>query len=103
MTPGTDGADPGSRTLSGGAGESRTAVVSVAQLAWQEPGERQRERTAAIAAAALRSGSDVVVLPELAVPGYTTERAVLERFAEPLLQSRLFLGGTSGRSRTADM
>jgi N-carbamoylputrescine amidase len=84
MTHGTGGADPGSRMRGRGAGESRTAVVSVAQLAWQEPGERQHERTAAIAAAALRSGSDVVVLPELAVPGYTTERAVLARFAEPL-------------------
>jgi predicted amidohydrolase len=51
---------------------------------WQEPGEGQHERTAAIAAAALRAGSDVVVLPELAIPGYTTERAVLQRFGEPL-------------------
>jgi N-carbamoylputrescine amidase len=75
---------PSSRTLRQGAAGSRTAVVSVAQLAWQEPGSGQRERAAAIAAAALRSGSDVVVLPELAVPGYTTEREVLERFAEPL-------------------
>jgi N-carbamoylputrescine amidase len=63
---------------------ARTAVISAAQLAWQEPGEGQRDRTAAVAAAALRAGADIVVLPELAVPGYTTERAVLERFSEPL-------------------
>ena len=73
-----------SRPLSQAGAGSRTAVISVAQLAWQEPGDGQRERTAAIAAEALRAGSDVVVLPELAIPGYTTERAVLERFAEPL-------------------
>lgn len=66
------------------AAASRTTVVSVAQVAWQEPGDGQRERTAAVAAAALRAGSDIVVLPELAVPGYTTERAVLERSGEPL-------------------
>lgn len=63
---------------------SRSVVVSVAQLAWQEPGERQRARTAAVAAAVLRAGSDVVVLPELAVPGYSTRAEVLEQFAEPL-------------------
>jgi len=73
-----------SRPLSQAGAGSRTAVISVAQLAWQEPGDGQHERTAAIAAEALRTGSDVVVLPELAIPGYTTERAVLERFAEPL-------------------
>jgi N-carbamoylputrescine amidase len=84
MTPGPGGADPGSRALGQGAGERRTAVIAVAQLAWQEPGERQRERTAAAAAAALRGGADIVVLPELAVPGYTTRWAVLERLAEPL-------------------
>ena len=84
MTAGPGGAGPGSRTPRQEAGGSRTAVISVAQLAWQEPGERQRERTAAAAAAALRGGADVVVLPELAVPGYTTQRAVLERLAEPL-------------------
>lgn len=61
-----------------------TAVVAVAQLGWQEPGSGQRERSAAIAASALRGGSDLVVLPELAVPGYTTDRAVLEEFSEPL-------------------
>jgi predicted amidohydrolase len=61
-----------------------SAVISVAQLGWHEPGDGQRERTAAVAAAALRAGSDVVVLPELAVPGYTTDAAVLERFSEPL-------------------
>jgi predicted amidohydrolase len=84
MTQGPDGADPGSRALRQGAEESRTAVISVAQLGWQEPGERQHERTAAAAAEALRGGADIVVLPELAVPGYTTQRAVLERLAEPL-------------------
>jgi N-carbamoylputrescine amidase len=67
-----------------GAAGSRAAVISVVQLDWQEPGDGQRERTAAIAAAALRAGSDVVVLPELAIPGYTTEKTVLERFGEPL-------------------
>jgi N-carbamoylputrescine amidase len=74
----------GSKATRQGAGGGRTAVISVAQLAWQEPGDGQRRRTAAVAAAALRDGSDVVVLPELAVPGYTTDKEVLERFAEPL-------------------
>jgi predicted amidohydrolase len=58
--------------------------VAVVQLAWQEPGECQRDRTAALAETAIRRGADVVVLPELAVPGYTTDPAVLERSAEPL-------------------
>jgi N-carbamoylputrescine amidase len=63
---------------------SRAAVISVIQLGWHQPGGDQCERTAALAAAAFRDGSDVVVLPELAVPGYTTDRSILERFAEPL-------------------
>jgi N-carbamoylputrescine amidase len=84
MTSGPGGAHQTSRAIRQGAAGDRTAVISVAQLAWQEPGDGQRERTAAAAAEALRAGSDVVVLPELAVPGYTTDRAVLERFAEPL-------------------
>jgi N-carbamoylputrescine amidase len=84
MTGGPGGARPGSRAPGRTAVGSRAAVVSVAQLAWQQPGERQRERTAAVAAAALRGGADAVVLPELAVPGYTTDATVLERFAEPL-------------------
>lgn len=58
--------------------------VAVVQLAWQEPGECQRERTAALAETEIRRGADVVVLPELAFPGYTTDPAVLERSAEPL-------------------
>jgi predicted amidohydrolase len=84
MTTGPGGADRGSPALRQGARGSGTVVISVAQLAWHEPGERQHEHTAAIAAAALCGGSDLVVLPELAVPGYTTERGVLERLAEPL-------------------
>jgi len=58
--------------------------VTVVQLAWQEPGECQREHTAALAATAIRRGANVVALPELAVPGYTTDAGVLERCAEPL-------------------
>ncbi len=84
MTAGTGDAGLASGPGGEASAASRTAVVSVAQLAWQEPGGGQRERTAAVAAAALRAGSDVVVLPELAVPGYTTERAVLEQWGEPL-------------------
>lgn len=72
------------RCRRGGDVVSRTAVVSVAQLAWSEPSAAQRERTATVAGAALRDGSDIVVLPELAVPGYTTDRKRLEHFAEPL-------------------
>lgn len=71
----------GSQTEAAG---GHAAVVSVAQLAWKEPGEGQRARTAAAAAAALRAGSDIVVLPELSVPGYTTQAEVLDRCAEPL-------------------
>src|SRR5262249_20774681 len=79
-----DDVHPAPRAPRKEAAGSRTAVISVAQLAWQEPGAGQRERTAAVAAAALRAGSDGVVLPERAVPGYTTGRAVLNRCAEPL-------------------
>lgn len=84
MTPPPDDARLVPPTPEDEAAGNRTAVVSVVQLAWQEPGDGQRERTAAVAAAALRAGSDVVVLPELAVPGYTTDRAVLERSGEAL-------------------
>lgn len=83
MTPGP-GSSPAFRSSSQAATERRTAIISVAQLGWQEPREAAREQTASVAAAALRGGSDVVVLPELAVPGYTTDRGALERFSEPL-------------------
>lgn len=63
---------------------ARELAISVIQLPWREPGSGQREHATALAAAAIRGGSQVVVLPELAVPGYTTDRDVLGRFAEPL-------------------
>lgn len=43
---------------------------------------RQQAVTAALGA--FRAGADIVVLPELSVPGYTTDRVVLSRVAEPV-------------------
>jgi N-carbamoylputrescine amidase len=63
---------------------SRLVRIAVEQLAWQEPGPGARDRVAARAAARFRDNAEVVVLPELAVPGYTTDRDVLNRLAEPI-------------------
>jgi predicted amidohydrolase len=63
---------------------SRPLTVTAVQLDWRPPGTGQVERTASLAAAALQAGADLVLLPELAVPGYTTEPDLLDQFAEPL-------------------
>jgi N-carbamoylputrescine amidase len=63
---------------------SRPLTVTAVQLGWQQPGTGQRERTTRLAAAALRDGADLVLLPELAMPGYTTGPGLLEQLAEPL-------------------
>jgi predicted amidohydrolase len=43
-----------------------------------------REQVCTLADRALASGSDLVVFPELAVSGYTTDRALVREVAEPL-------------------
>jgi len=63
---------------------TRSITVSAVQLDWRRPGIGQRERTATLAATALQDGADLVLLPELAVPGYTTEPDLLQQWAEPL-------------------
>jgi N-carbamoylputrescine amidase len=46
--------------------------------------QRNRESVSALAERALSSGSDVVVFPELAVSGYTTDPTMVRNVAEPL-------------------
>jgi N-carbamoylputrescine amidase len=58
--------------------------VALAQLCWSPDPERNLNRSVALAEQGLASGADVVILPELANPGYTTERAALARSAEAL-------------------
>ncbi len=60
--------------------------VAVAQLevALSDDAENARAQAVETAAGALRAGADVVVLPELAVPGYTTNTTTLAELAEPI-------------------
>ncbi len=60
--------------------------VAIVQLATDPSGggEAAREQSVAAAREAFREGADVVVLPELIVPGYSWERELLERHAESL-------------------
>lgn len=58
-------------------------AVGLAQLAAGAlPPDEARQRARAAAAEALAAGADLVVLPELAVPGYTVDRATLAGTAE---------------------
>lgn len=58
-------------------------VVGIAQITG-EPGqvEENRQRTVDAVRAAAAEGATLVVLPELIVPGYTLDEAILERSAE---------------------
>jgi N-carbamoylputrescine amidase len=63
---------------------SRALSVALAQLRWSADPERNLERSVALAEEGFVGGADVVILPELATPGYTTERAALARSAEAI-------------------
>jgi len=62
---------------------SRMVTLALAQLVPVEPA-RSRERSIAVVREAFRGGADVVVLPELAVPGYDIVGPVLRAGAERL-------------------
>jgi predicted amidohydrolase len=60
-------------------------VVALAQVSGPAGGgEANREKGAGAAARAFEAGADLVVLPELLVPGYDWDRERLEAGAEPL-------------------
>jgi N-carbamoylputrescine amidase len=63
---------------------SSKLTVALCQLRWSPDMARNLERGLAMAAEGFAGGADVVVLPELTVPGYTTNPAVLAEAAEPL-------------------
>jgi N-carbamoylputrescine amidase len=59
--------------------------VAIAQLTGpHDGGDANRAASVAAASDAFALGADVVVLPELIVPGYGWDRDVVERLAEPL-------------------
>jgi|SRR5215469_2875520 len=62
----------------------RELSVALAQLRWSAVPEWNLERSVALAADGFAGGADLVILPELTVPGYTTERAALEKSAQAL-------------------
>lgn len=61
---------------------SRILTVALCQLRWSADPARNLDRSLALAGEAFAGGADLVILPELVVPGYTTEPAVLARAAE---------------------
>ena len=63
---------------------SRALSIALAQQRWSADLERNFERSVTLAEEGFAGGADVVILPELAVPGYTTDRAALARSAEAL-------------------
>jgi N-carbamoylputrescine amidase len=63
---------------------SRTLSVALAQLRWSADPERNAERSVVVADEAFSGGADVVILPELVAPGYTTSRETLATSAEGL-------------------
>jgi N-carbamoylputrescine amidase len=63
---------------------SRSLTVALGQLRWSANPGRNLDRSLPLAEEGSAGGADVVILAELAVPGYTTEHAVLARAAEAL-------------------
>jgi N-carbamoylputrescine amidase len=62
----------------------RRVGIGVAQLTTQADVVANRNMTVEAAASLFSAGADVVVLPELIVPGYSLEREFLEDLAEPI-------------------
>jgi predicted amidohydrolase len=63
---------------------SRPLTVAICQLRWSPDPARNLERGLALAAEGFAGGANVVVLPELAVPGYTVDPVVLAESAQTL-------------------
>jgi len=63
---------------------TREHGIAVVQMEWRPAGPPARERATMAAESAFEAGADIVVLPELAVPGYTTDPKILKRYAEPV-------------------
>ena len=64
---------------------ARSVRLAIAQYGTppDEPAT-SREHASDVASAAVRDGANIVVLPELCVPGYTSRREWLEAAAEPI-------------------
>jgi N-carbamoylputrescine amidase len=63
---------------------SRPLTVAIGQLRWTPDPAANLERGLALAAEGFAGGANIVVLPELAVPGYTLDPAVLAESAQTL-------------------
>lgn len=63
---------------------SRPLSVAICQLRWSPDPAANLDRGLALAAEGFAGGANVVVLPELAVPGYTVDPSVLAESAQTL-------------------
>jgi predicted amidohydrolase len=63
---------------------SRPLTVAICQLRWSPDPARNLEQGLVMAAEGFAGGANVVVLPELAVPGYTTDPQRLRESAQTL-------------------
>ena len=61
-----------------------TRIGLAQMLSRPEAAEANRKASADAAASLFEQGADIVVVPEMAVPWYTTDREALEPLAEPL-------------------
>ena len=79
------GAAPGARSRAGDdAAMSRPLTVAICQLRWSPDPGRNLDQGLAMAAEGFSGGANVVLLPELAVPGYTADPRVLAESAQTL-------------------
>ena len=79
------GAAPGARSRAGDdATMSRPLTVAICQLRWSPDPGRNLDQGLAMAAEGFSGGANVVLLPELAVPGYTADPGVLAESAQTL-------------------
>ena len=63
---------------------SRPLTVALCQLRWSGDPARNLDQGLAMAAEGFAGGADIVVLPELAVPGYTVDPVMLAESAQTL-------------------
>src|SRR5258708_15957993 len=63
---------------------SRPLTVALGQLRWWGAAARNLDQGLAMAAEGFAGGANIVVLPELAVPGYTVDPVVLAESAQTL-------------------
>jgi N-carbamoylputrescine amidase len=63
---------------------SRPLTVALCQLRWSRDPARNQAQGLAMVAESFSGGANIVVLPELAVPGYTTDPDVLAESAQTL-------------------